>query len=470
MLTDQSEQQTLVRDVEGYVYPLGAQIGRGGQGVVHESVHGWMAVKRFLPTARRSSVDLQHRIAAVRRLPLENLAIARPLAVLAPPDSGYVMRLLTGMEPVRRLIRPSTHETSVREWYRDSGGLRRRLRLLARLAAVFAELHALGLTYGDPSPSNLLVSAEIAANEVRLIDADNVRVAAPSSGSSIYTPGYGAPEVVQGRSGNSFASDVWAFAVVAFEVLALHHPFIGADVEEGEPDREEAANRGELPWIDDVDEAGNRAAPTSGLPRKVVLSPALRRLFQQCFGPGRLTPEARPSAADFATALLSAARMTLGCSACTGSVSATYYVTFQECPWCGKRRPPVALAQVGRWDPFAELPAAGALGLPRRQVLEVGQEYFVSMEQRSHMGTVHSAERCLRVVVTQAGVSVRAVNGRGFEVRSPDGLDVRAMPPEGVMLPSPTIDEGSWRVHTGSLDSAHSYVRFVGLEGGHGRR
>lgn len=471
MSSDEAKPRTVVRDAAGYVYPLGAMIGRGGQGVVHESVHGWMAVKRFTRTTGRSPEELQQRIASVRRLPLEHLAIARPLSVLVAPDSGYVMRLLTGMDPIRRLIRPPAGETRVREWYQELGGLRRRLRLLGRLASTFAELHALGLTYGDPSPTNLLVSADVAASEVRLIDADNLRVVNPSSTARIFTPGYGAPELLQEAAGNTVASDVWAFAVVAFEVLTLQHPFIGAEVDEGEPELEDAAHRGELPWIDDPDDPGNRAAPGQGLPRAVVLSPVLRRLFQQCFGPGRLAPEARPSAAEFAVAFRNAESMTLRCRRCSGGAPTTYYVSGTACPWCGQRRPPVVLARVGRWDPEAEVPLEGAYGPTRLQVLEEGEDGSITLGpvQVATMAMGEPAATSILLVrLTGSGVEVRSRDGHSYDVRAPDGLTVQPLKPGGVRLPLPQEGDASWRVHADALERPHPFLSLTYVAGGHG--
>ena len=57
-----------------------------------------------------------------------------------------------------------------------------------------------------------------------------MRLELSSGGVSVYTPGYGAPEVVQGRDQSRPRTDCWAFAVMTFKLLALCHPFIGNKV------------------------------------------------------------------------------------------------------------------------------------------------------------------------------------------------------------------------------------------------
>src|SRR5207247_2724447 len=92
---------------------------------------------------------LRNQLTFVKRLELRDLTIAQPLEMLREPHVGYVMEMVTGMEPLSRLMNPSRTESSLGEWYGARGGLRRRLRLLARTADVLNALHAKGLIYGD---------------------------------------------------------------------------------------------------------------------------------------------------------------------------------------------------------------------------------------------------------------------------------------------------------------------------------
>ena len=289
-----------VTSIHGTRYRLGHELGRGGEGAVFAVEGGRLAVKLLRDRSRRSRDRLRDRLAMVGRLPLEGLEVARPIEQLRPPHVGYVMDLFTGMVPIRSLLHPPKRTESIGEWYFQGGGLRRRLRILARVAEVLSELHGRGLVYADLSPNNIFVSESSDAGEVRLIDTDNVHPAT-SEGQSIYTPWYGAPEVVSRTGVPSSLGDAWTFAVVAFETLALVHPLLGDEVQYGEPEMEEQALEGRLPWIDAEDDDRNRSS--EGIPREIVLSPRLREDFGQTFGLGRLNPEARPGLARWAERL-----------------------------------------------------------------------------------------------------------------------------------------------------------------------
>ena len=223
----------------------------------------------------------------VARLPLDGLAVARPVDQLRPPHVGYVMELFTGMVPLLSLMKPPKGTGGVTQWYLDGGGLGRRLRLLAHVAEAVAALHGRGLVYADLSPHNVFVSENRDDHEVRLIDIDNLHPAT-TTGRLVYTPRYGAPEVVRQTGSPSTLADAHAFAVLAFETLALAHPLLGDVVRDGEPELEERALRGELPWIEAPDDDRNRSS--DGIPRELAVSPVLQQDFQRAFGPGLSNP------------------------------------------------------------------------------------------------------------------------------------------------------------------------------------
>lgn len=84
------------------------------------------------------------------------------------------------------------------------------------------------------------------AHEAWLIDLDNLCTHS-EPGRAVFTPYYGAPEIVTGRSGATSLSDAWAFAVLAFNALTLLHPLCGDLVRDGEPELEEQALTGQVP-------------------------------------------------------------------------------------------------------------------------------------------------------------------------------------------------------------------------------
>lgn len=373
-----SEYPRDVVDENGDVFGLEAEpLGRGGQGVVFRSTTDPNVAVKFVapavpltPRAAGTPADqrifdlltrlpgpqeaaepdtrsrLRARLEDVRILPLPELHIARPLSMLRS-HAGYTMQLLRSMVPMRHLVaQPGTPRVS--EFYLEGGGLRRRLELLARSASILMRLHAMPVVYGDISPNNLFISAQRESNEVWFIDADNLAFESVA-GKGVYTPSFGAPEVVQGQAGVTSLSDAWSFAVLAFYVLTQVHPFYGEYVEEGgwedDEDREALALAGKLPWIHDPDDSINHTS--RGIDRALVVSPALSRLFQQMFGPGRTDRTLRPSVAQLADALRQAADLTLSCPRCGW----TFFVRTGRCPVCPAPRPGFFHLQVHRFDP-----------------------------------------------------------------------------------------------------------------------
>ncbi|NCA70984.1 MAG: serine/threonine protein kinase [Sphingobacteriia bacterium] len=345
----------VVTTLSGARYRLTAKLGSGGQGAVFGADDGRHAVKLLRQRSLVAREALRDRLAMVARLPIDDLGLARPLDRLREPDLGYVMELFTGMVPIEVLLRPPRETRSLAQWYLGGGGLRRRLRVLGRVADLFARLHGRGLVYTDPSPQNIFVSEACTEHEVRLIDTDNLRPASVN-GDAYFTPGYGAPELNVGRGPATSLSDAHAFAVIAFQTLALVHPLQGDLVEEGEPELQELAFNGELPWIDHPEDERNRSR--HGIARDAVLSRHLGDAFAAAFGPGLKDPTRRPGLTRWAEDLHRAADNTLGCPACSG----TFFRTSAKCPWCEAPRPGYLSLDCELWDPERLVASVGKEG------------------------------------------------------------------------------------------------------------
>jgi eukaryotic-like serine/threonine-protein kinase len=364
--------QNEVLDELGRRFPLGRRIGVGGQGAVFE-VPGSRIVVKILRRGSEAERDrLESRVRFIRRLALDDLPVARPIATLRHPALGYVMELMDQMEPLEALLpRPGVLFTP--DSFRRSGGLRRRLRLLARAADILATLHSRGLVYGDVSTKNILISDSAAADEVQLIDPDNIAFwSAPDPGAA-YTPKFGAPELLARRSGHTSLTDAHAFAVTASWILRGVHPLLGDEVLDGEPELEDAALAGKLPWIDDLRDRSN--ATIHGVPADVVYSPFLRELAARAFGSGLLSPPARPGVAEWAERLLGAAAVVLTCAGCDGD----YYANRADCPWCDQPRPAHLLGHIWIRDPELDV---GSFDTTRVGIFTVGPDRTVRLPMR----------------------------------------------------------------------------------------
>ncbi|WP_295543807.1 protein kinase [uncultured Thiohalocapsa sp.] len=328
-----SKKRRVARDAAGTEYQLTGKLGEGGQGVVCTTDRENILIKLFTdkdPDRRRRWVN---RLNWVLNQELDGLHIARPIALIERPP-GYVMELMDGLEPLQTGLERSLAaliDGDGLAGYLATGGLRRRLALLRELAATLAGLHARGLAYGDLSPNNVFVSQSIEHCQIWLIDCDNLCATERLGNGHLHTPGFGAPEVVRGERGVNSLTDAWSFAVLAFELLTHGHPLKGEAVLDAEPEEEERALRGELPWVHHPEDTSNQAC--DGLPLELVATPRLRALFEDCFNAGRDDPLARPSLAEWADALEAAWALMLDCTA-PDCGSSFYWNDDRRCPFC----------------------------------------------------------------------------------------------------------------------------------------
>lgn len=370
-------------DEYGNIHYITDELARGGQGVVYRTRDEDLAIKQPLdsngiPKNNNGTSELFRRI---RTLPLpKDIQISLPLTTLRD-TSGYVLKLLSGLKPFSSFYldgirRAKMDNIGLSSWlnglddkktaqdfayYAESGSTRVRLYALYKCAAILARLHNAGIIYGDISANNVFIGETI-PYDCFLIDADNMRYELYSSkkGSTVYTPRYGAPEIVQGKDTSRPRTDCWAFAVMAFQSLSLCHPFIGKKVLESEDenawdvttedknaslDIDEQAYAGLLPFIDDENDDSNEYQ--GGLPRQLVLTSTICRLFQDTFCVGRTLPYRRPSMALWAIELAKAFDNSIVCPNC--GMSYYYIPDIVKCPYCQRSRPPFVVAKTRYW-------------------------------------------------------------------------------------------------------------------------
>ena len=386
-----------VIDASGAVHTLARKLGSGGQGEVWLAEGGRRIIKLLNP--RSDAEALRRQLAFVRRLDLAGLHVAKPIAVLKPPHVGYVAEFLGDMVSIKALMEAPANE--LLRWHIDSGGLRRRLRLLAHAGEALLGLHARGVVYADVSHNNVFVSEPVGANEAWLIDLDNLSHESDPR-RAIYTPGYGAPEVVAGAAGCTTLSDAWAFAVLVWNTLTLTHPFIGDLVNDGEPELEEEAFAARVPWVGHATDDRNRCS--NGLPPELVLAGRLMDLTRRTFEDGVRDRNRRPSVSDWVERLHAAADQTVTCAGCGGS----YFVTESACPWCEEPRPTVAPVRIARWQPGNGL-VEGAMRLGQLPLTREG----LVLTRRVTEGLTGLAARSphVEIKLLDRGVSVRALPG-----------------------------------------------------------
>ena len=271
----------------GANYTIEKEIGRGGQGRVFSITGGKYAFKLIGKKTSSKAQLLKRKISYIKTRPIEDLPISIPLEQVEGDALGYIMEMATDMIPIKSLIKPDAKKDFSLWWY-ETGGLKKRILILKRISETLAELHFRGLVYGDFSLSNIFVSEDKEYSEIFFIDSDNITHDS-KVGTAVYTPSYAAPEIIQtdnhqATSGYDTYTDDFSFAIIAYQLLTLNHPFIGDYVNEGEPELEEKAYLGEIPWISHCSE--NINTTNSGIPSSLTISKKMMSAFQQTFENG----------------------------------------------------------------------------------------------------------------------------------------------------------------------------------------
>ena len=345
-----------VVDKSDNLHRLTRELSRGGQGVVYRTSIPDIVVK----VDTTDDENANERYMDLRLLPIpQGLHITLPIMPLKN-EKGYVMRLLDDMEPFAQAFGKRS-EDELKDYRTDwldeimkvggsnavlfsslviNGGLRRIFKAYMHAAFILAEIHSAGLVYCDFSTNNVFISSDRDFCNVWLIDADNVCYSEQAAKCHWHTPMVAAPEVCSMQKGDSFASDVFAFASSLFQQVFHIHPFEGSAYEEAfddDVDLEEMENRrnmGEFAYILDEDDDSN-FVDCDGLD-EMLIPPNISELFLQTFGAGRLAPGKRPLMSEWAMGLASSLDRVVHCPTCGMDFN---YETDNMCPWCDAKQP-----------------------------------------------------------------------------------------------------------------------------------
>ncbi|HZU96841.1 MAG TPA: serine/threonine-protein kinase [Planctomycetota bacterium] len=201
-------------------YELEAEIGRGGMGRVYRGRHRTTGAVRAI----KALVDADTDPDALVRFQREAAALVRAGGdgVVGVHESGqegrtlwFAMDLMPG--------------GSLRALMKERGRLpwREACEIVATLAAALGRCHASGLVHRDVKPENVLFDAD---GRPRVADFGASRDLSASrltaTGVVLGTPGYMAPEQLDGRQADARA-DVFALGVILHELVTGEKPFKG---------------------------------------------------------------------------------------------------------------------------------------------------------------------------------------------------------------------------------------------------
>jgi serine/threonine protein kinase len=332
-----------VVDSKNNSYKVLEKLGEGSQGITYLLEDRKHIAKLFNQSFDNNST--KSKINFLINLGLDRRVFAIPLKQITQPKSGYIAEFASGMIPLSS-IKLDGKVTNLKEWYLSTGGLIKRYNVLIKLTSILRTLHSKGLTYCDLSPNNVFISDNADSSNVFLIDLDNLRYKTGIV-NNIYTPFYGAPEVISSKSPNTTMSDCFSFAVLAYELLTLNHPLIGDYVTEGEPELEEQALSGKLPWVDHSTDSTNERS--TGLPSEIVMPDKLLNLFRQNFESGLNNAFDRPSMSEWFDVLNLAFNELLKCGNLECGLLYPYN-NFRECCFCSHKPEKVTRIQMRRWE------------------------------------------------------------------------------------------------------------------------
>ncbi|CAI5739403.1 unnamed protein product [Hyaloperonospora brassicae] len=203
-------------------YKLGRKLGSGAFSVVHIATHRetrkQVAVK-CIAKAKMGYLDvhsLNQEVEVMSSLDHPNIV---PLLDYFEEDRYYyiVTPLCTGGELFDDLVkRKSYTEEDARV-------------LMRKLASAIDYLHSRGIVHRDLKPENILLKTSAPGAEVMIADFGFAKSMNGSRrGTACGTPGYVAPEVVQGEPYGAQV-DCWSLGVILFILLCGYPPFPGAN-------------------------------------------------------------------------------------------------------------------------------------------------------------------------------------------------------------------------------------------------
>ena len=320
-----------ITDEYGNRYTIDQPLNAGGQGAVFRIDENPKLLLKAIVKTDNQIVKDEHRYRGFEESVLRVMAlcdipnVAKPLGLLEKPNCGYIMRLMENMQDVEKIMMPK--KMGLAEHYIDTGGLYKRLHVLKNVAKTLSELYKNGIVYCDISPKNIFISANPEDHEAWLIDVDNMNYETDSE-LCIGTPSYMSPEVYLGNK-NTMKSDVYSFALLAYELLTYSKPFEGQAMNTSDQDDwgddwgvdyaeeslgfDEKVARGLMPWVLQKNDDSNRRIDGMGIPPEAVMTSKMLELFEQTFGAGRPVPSKRPTMTQWYHALSDACNAIVKC-------------------------------------------------------------------------------------------------------------------------------------------------------------
>lgn len=323
--------------INGKEYTLGAKLGGGLEGNIFD-------VKDF-PNYVIKIINDEKMTVAQRNEAYQHLKwlydfcsrkkeISQRMAVpkaLLDNELGYIMRKANEHYSLKEYITDPEDINDFENWYKNDYTLKKRYQIIVNLFGALREIHLSGLIFTDLSPNNIMVHKK--QNQIVFVDTDNIRNRMDSYLGVLGTPGYMAPEIYRkpnaelAKQNNidfkilsncgriTPESDIFSAAIIAFQLLTLQHPFIGDEVEEGEPELEEKALEIKTDYIFKEGTTNNSTYKLTPVFNEITTH-EIRKLFYRTFVEGKDYPALRPTDEEFLEAFQNALDLIVECPDC----------------------------------------------------------------------------------------------------------------------------------------------------------
>ncbi|NDJ54439.1 MAG: serine/threonine-protein kinase PknK, partial [Chloroflexi bacterium] len=226
-----SQSETL-RTIIAHRYILRELLGRGGMGAVYRAIDrlgqgeakSYVALKRVLaPTENLQFMSVSGANNDITSL---RFALAAEFQTLASLRHPHIINVLDyGFDDVHQPYFTMQFLADAQTFVDAGRGqpIDVQVDLLIQTLQALAYLHRRGVLHRDLKPGNVLVEEVDGQKIVKVLDF-GLSIVREEATETVGTLAYMSPEIVQGGKA-SFASDLYAVGVMAYEIMAGRHPF-----------------------------------------------------------------------------------------------------------------------------------------------------------------------------------------------------------------------------------------------------
>src|SRR5215470_5147272 len=321
---------TCFADTSGQPIRLGARLGAGGEGSVHEVDGRTDVVAKIYHTPL--TPERAHKIVAMASLSSPGLqrATAWPSGIIMADGHtphGLLMPKIAGCKDIHKLYSPKSRKSEF-----PTADFRFLLSVAANVARAFAVVHQNNCVIGDVNHGSITVAQNAT---VKLIDCDSFQVVINGRNylCEVGVPTFTPPEL-QGRPFRGIVRttnhDNFGLAVLIFHLLFMgRHPFAGRYLGRGDMPIETAIQQFRFAY--GADRKITQMEPPPHVPALASMSPTIATLFERAFSRQATNGHARPSPADWIVALDAAGTQL---ARCKREPNHFYVSASPNCPWC----------------------------------------------------------------------------------------------------------------------------------------